>query len=183
MAHVLPQSLDTGSFSGSENEEINTSKSRVDDGTLPCEISKSDSEDEAGEIFEDATDKSPSSPSPKQLLPNLIAFTRPSVDKKETDQYHSLLHRKLRERNDRFKRELIALNRNPYKDAVRTVEECCSTAARSLNVMKDSSLRLKRLRDDMYLLKVAFDRLLINSSVLPRFKSNQESEFDGSSES
>lgn len=162
----------TGSFSGSENEEINTAKSpyRQEGVIVAGEVPESD-DDEAEEIFEDAIDKSPfSSPPPEQLVQKVV---RNEPVRRRNDEFQSLLHRKLRERNERFHKELVTLNKNPYREAIRTMEVTHSNAAKSLKVIEDSSLRLKRLRDDVYLLKVSFDRLIINSSSLPRFKTKE----------
>lgn len=172
MAHALSQSL-AGSLSGSENEEINTARTTFSmDGVIVAgEVPESD--DEAEELFEDATDKSPSSPpslSPKPSLPKSIHSQRKESIQRKNEEFQSLLHRKLREQNERFHKELIALNRNPYREAIKTMDETSSSASRSFKVVEDCSIRLKRLRDDLYLLKVSFDRLLINSSGIPRLK-------------
>ena len=69
MAHVISQSLQTRSFSGSENEEINTARTASDmAGRIVIVVGEVlESDDELELILEDATDKSllsPASPSP-----------------------------------------------------------------------------------------------------------------------
>lgn len=164
MAHILSQSLSRSSES--ENEELNT-RPRKDGVVVAGEVPEESDE----ELFEDASDKTPAlSMSPRRI---------PGQRKGMNDEYQSLLHRKLRERNERLHKDLIRLNRNPYRESIRMVEESSTGASRSRAILSDSSDRLKRLRDDIYLLKVAFDRLLINSSSLPRFKTFQDERGNG----
>lgn len=154
MAHILSQSLSRSLES--ENEELNT-RPRKDGVVVAGEVPESDEE-----LFEDASDKTPTLSMSLKQIPG------------QRNEYQSLLHRKLRERNERLHKELVSLNRNPYRESIRLVEESSTNASRSRRILSDSSDRLKRLRDDMYLLKVAFDRLLINSNSLPRFKTFQD---------
>ena len=198
MAHILSQSLNRSSFSESENEELNTrprkdgvivagevdtrprkdgvivagelnTRPRKDGVIVAGEVPESDED----ELFEDATDKTPPTPT-LSMSPKRISGQRTG-----TNEYQSLLHRRLRERNERLHKELVSLTRIPYRESIRMVEESSTCASKSRRILADSSDQLKRLRDDVYLLRVAFDRLLINSSSLPRFKTSQDERGNG----
>lgn len=64
-------------------------------------------------------------------------------------KYNTILHRKLREKNEHLKKELMAIACNPYNDATREIKTLTQQLIKSQRMVQGVSTTLRRVSRDM----------------------------------
>jgi len=85
-----------------------------------------------------------------------------------SNQEHStILHRKLHEKNDQFKKELIAIACNPYHDATREIKSVTQQLMKSQQCINGVSSSLRRVSYDLAQLKEELESIRQARSKIP----------------
>lgn len=179
--YSLSKQLSGGGHSTDSDEEIDTSSGR--DPRLRAQPGLKSAVVVAGEASESDDDaltdpdtiksnndselsstQSPPSPSPAPLPPNL----NHARDLFANSRYSSLLHRKLHERNEQLRRELIATACNPYNDATKEIRTVTQQLIKSQKIVHGVSSSLRKVTHDLNLMQAQLAALKASRQKIPQ---------------
>jgi hypothetical protein len=137
------------------------SQERAEDVVYIGEAPESDEED--FEVnFNSIFPESP--PSPSLDTGDEVKLKRSS---KVNPKYDTLLHRKLREKNEKLKEELINIACQPYLNGSREIQSLTHQLIRSQKTVQEISSNLRKLSKDIINLEATIDSLQSNCQTLP----------------
>ncbi|KAI1292888.1 hypothetical protein HDE_06771 [Halotydeus destructor] len=82
-------------------------------------------------------------------------------------KYNTILHRKLREKNEQFRKELISIACNPYNDATREIKTITQQLIRSQKMVQGVSGCLRRVSRDLLSLQQQLEQLKAARKNIP----------------
>ncbi|RWS04656.1 biogenesis of lysosome-related organelles complex 1 subunit 3-like protein [Dinothrombium tinctorium] len=156
------------------DEEINTSNAAV---VVLGEAPESDEEieertaDEEIDLNDDRNHLSPPTPTPETNTASADGYRR-GVTQDYCDnalKYDTLLHKKLREKNELLKQELLNIACLPYNNATKEINSITQQLVKSQKLVQNVSSSLRRVSKELYQLENALDSIRANKKLLPKF--------------
>lgn len=90
-------------------------------------------------------------------------------------RYNTILHRKLRDKNELLRKELISVACNPYNDATREIKSITGNLMRSQKMVQGVSSTLRRVSRDLLMLEDSLNQLKAAKSRLPQINTSYQS--------
>ncbi|RWS30609.1 hypothetical protein B4U80_02984, partial [Leptotrombidium deliense] len=87
----------------------------------------------------------------------------------DSPKYDSLLHRKLREKNEQLKQELLNIACLPYNNATKEIAAITQQLVKSQKMVQNVSSSLRRCSNELTLIEGTLDSIRANKSMLPKF--------------
>jgi len=136
----------------------------------PGEASESDEDEEEDNQNDDHFVESEEFVSEKQTNDsmNQSSESRISEDSSVGDsiKYNTLLHKKLREKNEQLKRELAELACGPYNSATKEVGSITKQLIHSQKMVQNVSATLRKVSNELFSLEESIDNIRNNKNIL-----------------
>lgn len=128
-------------------------------------------ESDEDELYLNEEPETPPSPSPEYPHTNEADSDRKSIDPNRD----SLLHRKLREKNEFFREELVKMACQPYINATKEIDCLTQQLVKSQKMVVNVSCGLRRIARDLMQVENTLDALNVNRKHIPKFSDNIQS--------
>lgn len=96
-------------------------------------------------------------------------------DRKSVDPYRdSILHRKLREKNQVFREELVMMASQPYLNATKEIDTLTQQLVKSQKMVLNVSCGLRKIARDLMQVENTLDALNVNRKHIPKFNDTND---------
>ncbi|XP_025015999.1 uncharacterized protein LOC107359920 [Tetranychus urticae] len=89
-----------------------------------------------------------------------------------SSSYDTLLHRKLREKNEALREELVNLACQPYLNATKEIDSLSQQLIKSQKMVQQVSMTLSKLTKDLKNVEITLDTYRHDSHLIPQFTDN-----------
>lgn len=169
MAHVLADSsskIGSGLESSDSDEEINTTV-RGPSGAVIVAGEAPESDEEFDDDDYDDQRSPPPPPTPSRGPRSLGSDCGD-----EAIHYNSLLHKKLREKNEQLRKELSDLACHPYNSATKEITHITNQLVKSQKMVQGISATLRKVSKELFMLEDTIEAVRIDKNFRGSFKTD-----------